>query len=66
MGYVMLALIVLMVVFVGINLCMPTSASFGRIFYPLAVAFVLPQLAIPFLSDACTLHSWHRFRGLCL
>lgn len=51
MGYVMLALIVLMVVFVGINLCMPTSASFGRIFYPLAIAFVLPQLAIPFLSE---------------
>lgn len=51
MSYVMLALIVLMIAFIGINLCMPASTSFGRIFYPLAIAFVLPQLAIPFLSE---------------
>lgn len=51
MSYVMLVLIVLMIVFIAINLCMPASISFGRIFYPLAILFVLPQLAIPFLSE---------------
>lgn len=51
MSYVMLVLIVLMLVFIAINLCMPASVSFGRIFYPLAILFVLPQLAIPFLSE---------------
>lgn len=51
MRYVMLALVALMIVFIVINLLMAANTSFGRIFYPLAIAFVLPQLAIPFLSE---------------
>lgn len=52
MRYVMLALVGLMLVFIALDLCTPPDKSLGRIFYPLALCFIVPQLAVPFLQDA--------------
>lgn len=50
MRYVMLALVVLMVLFVMLAVMFPPDFSMGRVFYPLALGFILPQLAVPFLD----------------
>lgn len=50
MRYVMLALVVLMVLFVVLAVMFPPDFSMGRVFYPLALGFILPQLAVPFLD----------------
>lgn len=48
MQYVMLGLLALSIVMVGMELSMPQAdIRFGRIYYPLALLFILPQIALP-------------------
>lgn len=51
MQYVMLALTVLFCVFVVVDLSFPPDFSFGRIFYPLAIFLIAPQVGATFLMD---------------
>lgn len=51
MRYVMLALVVLMLVYIALCLSTPPNKSISRLFYPLALCFIAPQLAVPFLKD---------------
>ena len=48
MQYVMLGLMVLSVIMIGMELSIPQAdMRFGRIYYPLALLFVVPQVALP-------------------
>ena len=51
MRYVMLALVALMVGFIALALSTPPDKSIGRIFYPLALCFIVPQLAVSVLRE---------------
>ena len=51
MRYVMLALVVLMLVFIALDLSTPPDKSIARIFYPLALCFIVPQLAVSVLRE---------------
>ncbi len=48
MQYVMLGLLALSIAMIGMELSIPQAdIRFGRIYYPLALLFILPQIALP-------------------
>lgn len=51
MRYVMLALVMLMLAYIALDLSTPPDKSVSRLFYPLALCFIAPQLAVMFLKD---------------
>ena len=52
MQYVMLVLMVLFCAFVAVALSFPSDFSFGKIFYPLAIFLIAPQVGAIFLMDS--------------